>query len=545
MNKLKTLVGALAVSLPTTAAFGAPAEKAWVVILTGSNNHDWQETTRELKGILEEGGGSTVEVVEQPERLLGGTLDECDVLLSNWNNWVGGKKNAPAPVPWSPELRKAYVDFVGNGGGHVVVHAGSSSFFDWGDYQQITGATWKLGQTRHGPQHEFKVRPTKVSHPIVEGLEPFKTRDELWTRPGVQPGMTVLAEAWSELTGDWEPSALAGQFGRGRCFTLLLGHGPEHMRNPGFRRLLLRGVKWAAAGEAGASANTNDLRWKRGQGSLALLKGDRIVWQYNYRKDDTKPCFHPVAALDGTVLTELSPADHPWHRALWFAWKFINGVNYWEESRETGRSDGVTEILETKALPLADHSCVITQRLSYHLPGEKELLSEKREIKVGAPAADGSYPIDWKAVFIAADAPVVLDRTPRPGENDGKPHGGYAGFSIRTAKETVGWEMRDSQGRINDAIHGQPAEWVLMSGKSGNGREVGVAIFDHPANPRHPSPWFIVTRMPYFSPALLFNEAMTLKPHETLTLRYRVLLLSGPASNERLEREMKGFAGFR
>lgn len=215
-------------------------QKTKVVILTGSNNHAWQKTTPALKAVLEQSGTFDVDIETDPEKLTPAFLSSYDVLLSNWN---GFGKNKPAP--WSDELKKAYVDFVRNGGGHVVVHAGSSSFDDWDDYHAICCATWKDG-TGHVKPHEFEVRISDANHPITEGLENFKATDELWFKPFVHPDADVIAESFSKTTGNWEPTALTGQFGKGRCFTLLLGHNEAFIKQSGFKTLLIAGVEWAA-----------------------------------------------------------------------------------------------------------------------------------------------------------------------------------------------------------------------------------------------------------------------------------------------------------
>ncbi|MCF7816571.1 MAG: ThuA domain-containing protein [Kiritimatiellales bacterium] len=149
--------------------------------------------------------------------------------------------------------RSAYVDFVRKGGGHVVVHAGPSSFPDWEDYQRICLATWHNGTTSHGPRHEFAVRIDDPAHPAMDGMDGFRIADELWNHPGVSPGAKVLASSFSSKdqkgTGAWEPCVLAGQFGEGRCFTILLGHvagKEESMNTPYFTNLFVRGVEWAA-----------------------------------------------------------------------------------------------------------------------------------------------------------------------------------------------------------------------------------------------------------------------------------------------------------
>ena len=59
------------------------------------------------------------------------------------------------------------------------------------------------------------------------------------------------------------------------------------------------------------------------------MNNSDIIWQYNFNNRFGKPYFHPVRVKNST-LTCVSPPDHPWHLGLWFSWKYINGVNYWE-----------------------------------------------------------------------------------------------------------------------------------------------------------------------------------------------------------------------
>lgn len=92
----------------------------------------------------------------------------------------------------------------------------------------------------------------------------------------------------------------------------------------------------AGSGEAPrteASPQPPKLGWRQTGAALALLNHDRVVWQCNYASNQAKPYFHPVALTDGTILTAPSPADHPWHRALWFSWTKLNGVNYCRANR--------------------------------------------------------------------------------------------------------------------------------------------------------------------------------------------------------------------
>ena len=286
--------------------------------------------------------------------------------------------------------------------------------------------------------------------------------------------------------------------------------------------------------------------WRQTDGSLALLNHGRVVWQFNFDKKAGKPYFHPVCLTDGTELTWHRPPDHPWHYGLWFSWKFINGLNYWEEDRQTGLSEGRTEIRRVEVKPGDDYSADVAMELSYRPPGAPAVLMEDRQIAVSAPDDRGVYRIDWSSRFTAGAADVLLDRTPIPGEKDGQSWGGYAGLSVRLAKSISGWQLADSEGRKGLEAHGQKARWMDFSGQTAEGRAAGIAIFDHPDNLRHPSPGFVIVdpKVPfgYFSPALLFNGPYTLPAGKSFTLRYRVLIHPGRADKNLLDGEWKSFS---
>ena len=263
-------------------------------------------------------------------------------------------------------------------------------------------------------------------------------------------------------------------------------------------------------------AQTNS--WRQSEHALALLHGTNIVWQIVADPAQGKPYFHPLAASDGTRLTELRPADHPWHRGLWFSWKFINGLNYWEEDRQTGRSEGATELIDSQLSPHADGSATLKFSLSYHPWPAPALLTEQRTIEISAPS-NGCYEIKWLAEFTAVTN-VTLSRTPLPGETGGKAYGGYAGLSLRLAKSTRGGTFSNCAGAAGEtALHGQPAGWVKYSAGPGL---PAVTIFDDPKNLGYPVKWYVNQGMPYFSPSPLFAKPLTLAAGEKLVLSYQI-----------------------
>jgi len=307
--------------------------------------------------------------------------------------------------------------------------------------------------------------------------------------------------------------------------------------------LLMQSVPICAKDAAGQKPRYD---WRQTDSSLALLNNGRVVWQFNFDKKWGKPYFHPVCLTDGTELTWHRPPDHPWHYGLWFSWKYINGLNYWEEDRNTGLSQGRTEINNIEVKPRDDYSAQIAMQLSYHPPGQPAVLTESCIIRLGKPDENGGYRIDWMSRFTAGAADVLLDRTPIPGEKGGQSWGGYAGLSVRVAKNVTDWYLADSEGRKDLQAHGKKARWMSFGGLAAESKEFSIAVFDHPDNLRHPSPGFVIMdpKVPfgYFSPALLFNKPYTLPAGKSFSLKYRFLIHPGRAEKKMLEAEWKSFS---
>lgn len=287
-------------------------------------------------------------------------------------------------------------------------------------------------------------------------------------------------------------------------------------------------------------------QWKAEDGkSLTLSQGDQVLWQFCYDANQAKPYFHPVALPDGRVLTWNSPPDHPWHHALWFSWKFINGVNYWEPDA-SGKPPGKTKWQDVEIGTKEDGSARIAMKLTYGPTDENVLLTERRVVEVSPPAVDGTYAFDWTCQFTAGEQKVVLDRTPLPNEPDGKLYGGYAGLSVRFAKDLTEREAVTPEG---------PVEFVdsRFRGRSSaldyngliDGKSCGIAILDSPRNLNSPTPWYVIRSqvMSYYSPAVICYGPHAMEPGESFTLRYRVVVHNGRWNALRLAAEMKRFRG--
>ncbi|MBN2450429.1 MAG: PmoA family protein, partial [Lentisphaeria bacterium] len=343
-------------------------------------------------------------------------------------------------------------------------------------------------------------------------------------------------------------------FPRTRLTWLELRITAYYAHSPAIRELgIYDGEAAPPATAAGKSAAAPDeppeprFSWQELPTSLALHNRDRVVWRFNAGAEDSKPCFHPLGLLDGTPLSAFRPDDHPWHRGLWFSWKLLNGVNYWEEDPRTGKSKGESRIVRCRAQAGSPFPARLDLELEYAPEGSAPILGEQRAIVVSVPDSRGCYRLHWDGLFTALAEPVRLDRTPIPGEPGGVAHGGYAGLSYRASLAPATWTVTDSEGRTGMELHRRQARWADFLCTGGEaGATGGVAILDHPANPRHPTPWFVVLnpagRFGFLNPAPLCLEPLTLAPGEAMRLRYCVLVHPGALTREEIEAVWQDFA---
>ena len=512
----------------------------------------------ELMGVKT--GAFTVVHSKDPDAFKADNLKQFDAICFNNSNRMDFFKD--------PVLRQNVIDFVKSGKGLVGVHAATTNFskkwlLDWPEGAEMLGGIFD-----GHPWHEkVTLKPDDPNHPLCAAFKgkSFEITDEMYqfTGPYSRKKLRILLSLDLDKTrvtprhkrmmrrkdNDYAVSWIRN-YEKGRVFYCSLGHDHPVFWTPAVLKHYLDGIQFAL-GDLKADATPSDakpkkdkLTWKKADETLGLLNGDKVVWQFNYGGKGVKPCFHPVSLLDGTVLTWFRPPDHTWHRAVWFSWKYINHVNYWEEDRKTGLGKGLTEITDVKVTPADDHSAKIEMALSYHPPKKPAVLTEKRLITVSPPDDRGNYRIDWLCSFTACDEDAVLDRTSPAGQKGGKSWGGYAGLSARLAENLTQFKVLNSESKQDTNAHGQKARWTDFSALTPAGHLAGIAIFDHPSNLRYPTQWYISKKGPKknnFSSAPLFDKPYTIGAGETLTLKYRVLVHTGRGRAKALDAEWKAF----
>lgn len=236
---------------------------------------------------------------------------------------------------------------------------------------------------------------------------------------------------------------------------------------------------------------------------------------YGYVADDRrKPHVHPLCTAAGHLLTTVEPLDHPWQRGLWFAVKYVDGDNFWEELAPYGVQRHVSD-----------------DTLHWIRPDRETVAIVERRTLTFTPLEDSSYAIDWESSLVPP-ADTVLDRT------EFTTWGGYGGLSLRGRPDWEDTRIRLDRGSDLDRVVGVPSRWIDLTGMA-DGSVVGVSILDHPANPRHPVPWYASTVAGpgygdgwanFVNAAFLFHEPMPVPAGTELTFRYRIVVHDGAVS---------------
>jgi type 1 glutamine amidotransferase len=260
-----------------------PQGRIKTMLLTGQSNqyHNWAVSSVALKRMLDDAGKFDVTVVTSPAK--GQDMSGFAPAFAGYGAIVMDYEGDDWPEP----TRRAFADYIRNGGGLVLVHAADNAFPKWQEFLEMSGVggwggrdeTWgpkvrwrdgkvvldsTPGTAMHPARHDFLVVSRAPAHPIMKGLpaEWLHANDEIYSQlRGPAKNLEVLATASADpakmknSTGEHEPMFMTIQYGKGRVFHNTLGHvGPKDtepvpaLTSVGYIVSIQRGTEWVATG---------------------------------------------------------------------------------------------------------------------------------------------------------------------------------------------------------------------------------------------------------------------------------------------------------
>jgi putative membrane-bound dehydrogenase-like protein len=225
----RCFLGLLAVCLaPSSLPAAEGPESLRVLFLGDQGHHRPADRFAQLAPVLASRGIEAT-YTEDLGSLNPETLAKYDALLVYANTTAIG-----------PEQERALLDYVASGGGFVPVHCASYCFLNSTAYIALVGAQFQ----RHG-MAEFDTKVLDPSHPVMKGLEPFRTRDETYVHYKHNTMERRVLQTRAEGSEE-EPWTWVRTEGRGRVFYTAYGHDTVTWGHPGFHDLIERGIRWAA-----------------------------------------------------------------------------------------------------------------------------------------------------------------------------------------------------------------------------------------------------------------------------------------------------------
>jgi hypothetical protein len=304
-----------------------------------------------------------------------------------------------------------------------------------------------------------------------------------------------------------------------------------------------------------------------------ILIGGKPFTSYIYPTTVKKPVLFPLRAATGTVVTRGFPleprqgerADHPHQVGAWFTYGDVNGIDFWGYSDATPREEvpqkgTILQKAITRTLSGADRG-ELGVTADWKMPDGSTVLEEET-LFIFRGTAD-SRTVDRVTRWAARGTRVVFNdtkegafgiRVARSLEHPSKEpevftdSNGRATTVPRLDNTGVTGVYRSSEGRTGDDVWGTRARWMMLTGPVDR-EQVTLGIFDHPANPGYPTYWH-ARGYGLFAANPLGQSGFTngkermnlaLEPGQSVTFRYRIWVLSGSASPQRIESEYGAF----
>ena len=213
----------------------------------------------------------------------------------------------------------------------------------------------------------------------------------------------------------------------------------------------------------------------------------QLFTEYFYQ-DVPRPYCYPLIGPGDAAMTRNWPMksppgeehDHPHHRSLWFAHGAINGHDFWSETKAFGKTVH-EDFTEVKSGAKAG---VIRERNKWVAADGTVVCTDERTLRFYNPGSANERLFDFDITLKASNGELTFGDT-----KEGT-------MAVRLA-ETMRLKGKEGQGHIVNSAGvrdgetwGKRAEWCDYYGPV-EGKTVGIAIFDHPQNPRHPTWWHV------------------------------------------------------
>jgi hypothetical protein len=266
-------------------------------------------------------------------------------------------------------------------------------------------------------------------------------------------------------------------------------------------------------------------------GQLIIRIGGQEYTRYQFGPPRWKPFLYPLRAVNGLSLLADAPTDHRHHHGIWVGHGRVDETDFWLERYTSGK------IVHTRFGEIVNgkQKGSFTAHNDWVAPDGTVLLTDTRTFTFYADPTEARS-VDFEILLRPpTEKPVTL----YPTNEAGLPHVRVAeGLTVKT-----GGTLTNAEGKKNEReTYKQRSAWVDCSGKLGR-ITCGIALFNHPNNPEHPTPWFTRDYGPFSPNYGLFQEdPIVITPDEPLNLKYRIYSHTGDVTEGRVAEAWEAYS---
>ena len=284
----------------------------------------------------------------------------------------------------------------------------------------------------------------------------------------------------------------------------------------------------------------SEFTFKHNNQGVELLENSKPVFFYQEQPkslDGKYVCnnyIHPLYSLDGNILTEEFPEDHPYHRGVFWAWHQIYA---------NGKSIGDGWIMENIIQQVSDIQTSVKDNVgilslsvlweSSIFNNNKPFLNEQTKITVH-PAKD-----DIRIIDFAISLKALVSGLEIGGSDDLK---GYGGFCARLNLPNDLIFTCDSGPVTPQTEQIKAGPWMDFSASFGRkGEKSGISILCHPKTPNYLAPWILRSETSMQNIVFPGNRRIEIPMDKAITLYYRLVIHDGDVTSVNLRELQKDY----
>jgi hypothetical protein len=293
-------------------------------------------------------------------------------------------------------------------------------------------------------------------------------------------------------------------------------------------------------GDRAGTAVPNPIKISETDQGFSIAEGEEQVLFYQRKhkslngKYERADYIHPLYGLDGEILTEDFPADHPHHRGVFWAWHQV-----WLGDKKLGDNwaaqDFFWDVYDAEILTIDSQSRALKLHVHWKSPlltdengKQQPFVKETTTIRIHR-AKNDIRKIDFKIELLA-----LKDNMRLGGSEDAK---GYGGFTTRIPLPD-GLAFTGTDGPVEPTnLSVEAGPWLDFSGNlGGNGRTSGLAILCHKSSPGYPQRWILRRKGSAQNPVYPGRHPVPLSQDKPLVLCYRLIIHRGGVNDINLDK---------